>query len=137
MALTEHEQKMLEQLEKQFKEDDPKFAEAMEVDPVPRHSVARTVAGVMTVLAGFALVLLGASLTGVITNITVGALGFVIMVAGAYTALLRTRSGPGAPAADNAPHAKKPPEDKNQDKDRRFFKNGFGDLAFWSLFWWV
>ena len=137
MALTEHEQKMLEQLEKQFKEDDPKFAEAMKVDPVPRYSVARTVAGVMTVLAGFTLVLLGASLTGVIANITVGALGFVIMVAGAYTALQRTRSWPGASGADNAPRAKKPSEDKNQDKDRRFFKNGFGDLAFWSLFWWV
>ena len=44
MGLSAHEQEMLEQLEKQFKEDDPKFAEAMEIKPVPRYSAWRIAA---------------------------------------------------------------------------------------------
>ncbi len=89
MPLSEHEQKLLEQLEKQLHEDDPKFASSMGSDPGRSWSTRHLVIGVLGALAGILLLLLGVSLQSII----VGVIGFVVMGAGVYFATMRSSSG--------------------------------------------
>ena len=63
MPLSEHEQKLLEQLEKQLHEDDPKFASSMGSDPGRSWSTRHLVIGVLATLAGILLLLVGVSLS--------------------------------------------------------------------------
>ena len=93
MPLSEHEQKLLEQLEKQLHEDDTKFASSMGSDAGRSWSTRHLVIGVLATLAGIVLLLFGVT----IQNIFVGVLGFVVMGAGVYYATMR-----GAAAAGKA-----------------------------------
>ena len=86
MPLSEHEQKLLEQLEKQLHEDDPKFASSMGSVPGRSWSTRHLVIGVLATLAGVLLLLVGVSMQ----NIFVGVLGFVVMGAGVYFATMRS-----------------------------------------------
>jgi Flp pilus assembly protein TadB len=86
MPLSEHEQKLLEQLEKQLHEDDPKFANSMGSDPGRSWSTRHIVIGVLATLAGVLLLLVGVSLQ----SIFVGVLGFIVMGAGVYFATMRS-----------------------------------------------
>lgn len=86
MPLSEHEQKLLEQLEKQLNEDDPKFASSMGSDAGRSWSTRHLVIGVLAALAGIALLLVGVTFQ----NIFVGVLGFVVMGAGVYFATMRS-----------------------------------------------
>ena len=95
MPLSEHEQKLLEQLEKQLHEDDPKFASSMGSDPGRSWSTRHLVIGVLGTLAGILLLLLGVSLQ----SIVVGVLGFVVMGAGVYFATMRSAGGKSKPGA--------------------------------------
>ncbi|GAA2196635.1 DUF3040 domain-containing protein [Sinomonas flava] len=96
MPLSEHEQKMLEQLEKQLHEEDPKFADSMGADALRTFSTKHIVLGVLGVIVGILVLLLGVNLQ----NIFVGVLGFLLMGASVYYGTLRRpgrrRSGPGA-----------------------------------------
>ncbi|QHK18783.1 DUF3040 domain-containing protein [Pseudarthrobacter psychrotolerans] len=89
MPLSEHEQKLLEQLEKQLHEDDPKFANSMGSDPGRTWSTRHIVIGVLCTLAGIALLLVGVT----VQNIFVGVLGFVVMGGGVYFATMRNSAG--------------------------------------------
>jgi hypothetical protein len=86
MPLSEHEQKLLEQLEKQLHEDDPKFASSMGSDPGRSWSTRHVIIGVLAGLAGIGLLLAGVWMQ----NILVGVLGFVVMGAGVYFATMRS-----------------------------------------------
>jgi Flp pilus assembly protein TadB len=86
MPLSEHEQKLLEQLEKQLHEDDPKFASSMGSDPGRSWSTRHLVIGVLATLAGVLLLLVGVT----VNIIAVGVLGFVVMGAGVYYATMRS-----------------------------------------------
>jgi hypothetical protein len=98
MPLSEHEQKLLEQLEKQLHEDDPKFANSMGSDPGRSWSTRHVVIGVLCALAGIFLLLVGVTLQ----NIFVGVLGFVVMGAGVYFATMRS-STPGKSGSGGRP----------------------------------
>jgi hypothetical protein len=84
MPLSEHEQKLLEQLEKQLHEDDPKFANSMGSDPGRSWSTRHVVIGVLCALAGVFLLLVGVTLQ----SILVGVLGFIVMGGGVYFATM-------------------------------------------------
>ncbi|WP_124109587.1 DUF3040 domain-containing protein [Kocuria rhizophila] len=92
MPLSEHEQQLLAQLEKQLHEDDPRFASSMHTETVRgRGSMRNVVLGVVLAVVG-----LGVLLAGVSTQlIVVGVLGFVIMAGGTYVATLRTKAPAG------------------------------------------
>ena len=62
MPLSEHEQKLLEQLEKQLHEDDPKFASSMGSDAGRSWSTRHLVIGVLATLAGVVLLLFGVTM---------------------------------------------------------------------------
>ncbi|WP_285314010.1 DUF3040 domain-containing protein [Pseudarthrobacter sp. fls2-241-R2A-168] len=88
MPLSEHEQKLLEQLEKQLHADDPKFASTMQSDPIRSWSARHVIVGVLGAIAGILLLLVGVSTQ----LIVVGVLGFVVMSGGVYVATLRGTS---------------------------------------------
>jgi UPF0716 family protein affecting phage T7 exclusion len=92
MPLSEHEQRLLEQLEQQLHAEDPKFASHMESASGRSLSTRHIVVGSLVAIAGI-LVLL----TGILSQIiAVGVLGFVIMGAGVYWATTR-RAGAASP----------------------------------------
>ena len=86
MPLSEHEQKLLEQLEKQLHEDDPKFASSMGSDAGRSWSTRHLVIGVLADPGRSRALLVGVSMQ----NIFVGVLGFVVMGAGVYFATMRS-----------------------------------------------
>ncbi|MBD1539893.1 DUF3040 domain-containing protein [Arthrobacter sp. S13_S34] len=105
MPLSEHEQKLLEQLEKQLHEDDPKFANSMGSDPGRSWSTRHVVIGVLCALAGVFLLLVGVTLQ----SIFVGVLGFIVMGGGVYFATMRssTAAKPGSKAGSRKPGKQK------------------------------
>jgi hypothetical protein len=90
VPLSEHEQRLLMQMEQQLLAEDPKFASAMN----GRRSVARRrmALGVVAVIAGLVTLVLAVAQAIVF----LGVLGFLVMLAGAIYALSapKTRGGP-------------------------------------------
>lgn len=86
MPLSEHEQQLLAQLEKQLHADDPRFVTSMGSRAVRGTSTRNIVLGIVIAVVGL-LVLLGGV---IIKSILLGVLGFVIMGAGVYVATLRS-----------------------------------------------
>lgn len=105
MPLSEHEQRLLDQLEQQLHAEDPKFANALSSSPARSMSTRNVVIGVLVMIVGL-LVLLG----GVATQLlVVGILGFLIMGGGVYLAVSKAKfSGEGpATSKDGAGSAAK------------------------------
>lgn len=81
MPLSDHEQKMLEQMEHALAAEDPKFASQMQGSTLVSVQRRRWVIGGVGVVAGLGLVLVGVN-----TTMWVGAIGFAVMVASAVFA---------------------------------------------------
>jgi hypothetical protein len=77
VALSEHEQKLLEQMEQALYADDPKFASNLRTAGTGA-TRKRAALGVLAVLAGLGLLVLG-----VATSPAVGVAGFTVMLIGA------------------------------------------------------
>lgn len=89
MALSEHEQRLLEQLEQQLHADDPKFANSLGTAAGRSLSTRHIVLGALTAVVGILVLLIGVSAQ----IIPVGVLGFIIMGAGVYWATTRRNGG--------------------------------------------
>jgi Flp pilus assembly protein TadB len=102
MPLSEHEQRLLDQLEQQLHADDPKFASHMEAAGSRALSTRHIVVGALVAVAGILVLLIG------IWNqiIAVGVLGFVIMGGGVYWATTRRPSRGRVPGARKASQSK-------------------------------
>lgn len=88
MPLSEHEQRLLEQMEKALYAEDPKFATSLRSTGSGAAHRGRAVLGVLGFLGGMGLVLAGVA-TAVIA---LGVVGFAVMLAGAvlvYSAFSR------------------------------------------------
>jgi len=96
VPLSEHEQRMLEQLEQALAEEDPKFASSMEGTRRGGPTRKRWIIGVTGVIVGLALVLVGIN-----TTMWVGAGGFAVMVASVAFALTPPRRGTLAVVRDD------------------------------------
>ena len=81
MPLSEHEQRMLEQLEQALAAEDPKFASSMEGSRRGGPTRLRWIIGIVGVLVG------------INTTMWVGAAGFAVMVASVAFALTPPRRG--------------------------------------------
>ncbi len=86
MPLSEHEQKMLAQMEQALASEDPKFASQMQGRGLTSIQHRRWIVGVVGVVAGLGLVLVGIN-----TTMWVGAIGFAVMVAAAVYAVTPPR----------------------------------------------
>lgn len=82
MALSEEERRRLEKLEKELASSDPDLDQRLQAGaPGKRQREAATVArGALTLIAGFTLVIVGIATE----LIVVGAVGFLLMIAGAH-----------------------------------------------------
>lgn len=85
MPLSEHEQRLLEQLEQQLRADDPKFASSLASNRGKTVSTRHIVVGTLVAIAGILILLVGVSQQ----FIPIGVLGFLVMGAGVYWATAR------------------------------------------------
>jgi hypothetical protein len=110
VPLSEHEQKLLDQMEQALLAEDPRFAHQMKNTPVIRGPQRRRLLlGALAVVLGLALVLVGVN-----TTMWVGAAGFALMVAGAAYALTPVR----APHLVAVPDGTQPAADQPKRKGR-------------------
>jgi len=106
MPLSEHEQRLLEQMERALYAEDPKFATSLRSSSMARASRGRAALGVLIVFAGIALLITGMALQAT----PLGIAGFAVMLVGAvlvYSSFKRP-----AATAETAEGAQKPPSDK-------------------------
>lgn len=98
MPLSEYEQRMLEQMERQLRSDDPKFADTLG----SRRSAGSTVLlGALILIAGVGLLI-----AGVVTQMPwLGVLGFVAMFAGVWLAVSAPRRRTPQPVPGQRPSA--------------------------------
>jgi len=104
VPLSEHEQRLLDQIERALYQEDPKFASTVRQTDLRTHMKRRLVKAALVLVVGFAVLITGA----VVQQYLVGIAGFAIMVAAlllAMTAYKRMGQGtaalgPEAPAAD-------------------------------------
>ncbi|YAL84473.1 DUF3040 domain-containing protein [Dermacoccaceae bacterium W4C1] len=97
MPLSEHEQRLLDQMEQQLYADDPKFSARLAEDPRRAGSRQRVLIGGFVLLAGLGLVVLGVATQ----LIWVGGIGFAVMVAGGAYALAPGRKASLGTVEDN------------------------------------
>jgi hypothetical protein len=96
VPLSEHEQRLLDQIERALYQDDPKFASTVRQTDLRSHMKRRLVKAALVLTVGFALLLTGV----VISQPLVGIAGFGVMVLAlllAMTAWKRMGQGPTAP----------------------------------------
>ena len=120
MPLSEHEQRLLEQMERALYAEDPKFATSLRSASGSRASRGRAALGVLGVIIG-----LGIVVSGVATSlIPLGIVGFLVMLVGAviaYSAFTAPAAvaTEGAEAAETAEGAA-PPRAPRQPKSGGF-----------------
>jgi len=96
VPLSEHEQRLLEQMEKALYAEDPKLASTLRGSHLRPTDRRRLILGILGIVVG-----LGLLLAGVMTPFWgFGVIGFLVMLIGAWYALHRpAASGPSAPGA--------------------------------------
>ena len=106
VPLSEHEQRLLEQIERALVDDDPKFASSVRTGDRRGKARRKLQVGVLLFVVGMAALIGGA----VIPSVPLGALGFLVAFGGLALTVLNYRSatgvvevGPGAPAGGSAP----------------------------------
>ncbi|MFG3255870.1 DUF3040 domain-containing protein [Streptomyces sp. NPDC048172] len=92
MPLSEHEQRMLEQMERALYAEDPKFATALEGSELRRYTRKRVYQSVAGFLVGIALLMAGM----VAQQIWVSVVGFLVMLGCAVLAVTGWRKAPKA-----------------------------------------
>ncbi|WP_030679385.1 DUF3040 domain-containing protein [Streptomyces sp. NRRL B-1347] len=118
MPLSEHEQRMLEQMERALYAEDPKFATALEGSGLRTYTRKRVYQAVAGFLVGIALLMAGM----VAQLIWVSVVGFLVMLGCAVLAVTGWRKAPkpgeqapGTPSATAAPHGRR----QHQPRQRR------------------
>lgn len=96
MPLSEHEQRLLDQIERALYAEDPKFASTVSKSDLRNHMRRRLRRAGFVLVAGFGLMLAGV----VAQQFVLGVVGFVVMVGALLLALTSwKRMGSGATAA--------------------------------------
>lgn len=113
MPLSDHEQQLLDQLEKQLRSEDPRFArnisETQAAATGPGFSAKRFVLGILIALAGLAATILAISLVSSSAWwIALGVIGFGLMVGGMYWAFSRPGQVGRSVKTEQSPKGSKP-----------------------------
>jgi len=103
MPLSEHEQRLLEQMERQLYADDPKLASTLRGSGRSLRSRHRLLLGVLGVVVGMALLV-----AGVASAWPLGVAGFLVMLGGGWLASTGWQSSPAAQAASKPSGDKSP-----------------------------
>jgi len=100
VPLSEHEQRLLDQIERALYQEDPKFASTVRQTDLRTHMKRRLVKAALVLVVGFGLLLTGA----VLPNYIVGIVGFLVMV-GALLLAMSAWKRLGQGAAPTGPEA--------------------------------
>jgi hypothetical protein len=92
VPLSEHEQRLLEQIERALVDDDPKFASSVRTGDRRLKARRKLQLGALLVLVGLAVLVGGA----VVPSVPLGVLGFLVMFGGAALGVLNYRAATGA-----------------------------------------
>ncbi|MET9549344.1 MULTISPECIES: DUF3040 domain-containing protein [unclassified Streptomyces] len=121
MPLSEHEQRMLEQMERALYAEDPKFATALEGSGLRTYTRKRVYQAVVGFLVGIALLMAGM----VAQQIWISVVGFLVMLGCAVLAVTGWRKAPkpgeqpaGAATAQGGPHARRQTRQRRSVMDR-------------------
>ncbi|WP_330303936.1 MULTISPECIES: DUF3040 domain-containing protein [unclassified Streptomyces] len=112
MPLSEHEQRMLEQMERALYAEDPKFATALEGSGLRTYTRRRVYQAVAGFLVGIALLMAGM----VAVQIWLSVVGFLVMLGCAVLAVTGWRK---APKPGEQPAAPGTPATRRQGRQRR------------------
>jgi hypothetical protein len=122
MPLSEHEQRMLDAIEKALYEDDPKFATSVDSARIRRRrpvvSICLFVVGLIALVVG---VIASQSLMAV--GVVVSVVGFVVMVTGVGLFLYGLPGGSGSGAAKKTPRTATPLSERMEERFRRRFED--------------
>ena len=102
MPLSDHEQRLLEQMERALYAEDPKFATTLRSGNVGVSSRSRLASGAAAVLGGLAVLMYGV----ISTTVLIGIAGFLVMLGGVFLVFSSLRRGT-AKAAKSTKAAKK------------------------------
>ncbi|MGF7236375.1 MAG: DUF3040 domain-containing protein [Frankia sp.] len=80
MPLSEHEQRLLEQIERALVQDDPKFANTVRTTNPRSYLVRRLWRGLLVFLLGLAALIVGVSLNKSPYTVILGVVGFALML---------------------------------------------------------
>jgi hypothetical protein len=95
MPLSEHEQRMLDQIERALYAEDPKFASSVRASRMRRPARRRRMQGVALFVVGVALLVLGVILPVRVAEIPlISVFGFLVMFFGVLFAVTAFRAGP-------------------------------------------
>ena len=115
MPLSEHEQRMLEQIEKALYAEDPKFAHSVRARDPRVHYRRRVILAVIGFLLGVGLLVAGI----IIKYIPLGVAGFLVMLTCAMWALTSWRHMTGlGPRGAPAPARRRRSRGRGRDRDR-------------------
>ncbi|GAA4745473.1 DUF3040 domain-containing protein [Actinomycetospora chibensis] len=87
MPLSEHEQRLLEQIERALYDEDPKFASTVRGGKLRRPSRRRRVQGIALFVIGVVMLVLGVVFSSSTVGIIVSVAGFLAMFGGAVLAI--------------------------------------------------
>ena len=122
MPLSEHEQRMLEQIEKALYAEDPKFAHSVRARDPRVHYRRRVILAVIGFLLGVGLLVAGI----IIRYIPLGVAGFLVMLTCAMWALTSWRHMTGlGPRGAPAPARRRRSRSRGRDRDRPDTGQGF------------
>ncbi|HSA52398.1 MAG TPA: DUF3040 domain-containing protein [Yinghuangia sp.] len=96
MPLSEHEQRLLEQMERALYAEDPKFATALEGAGMRSHTRRRTGWAIAGFVVGLVLLMTGVKLQAVWISVA----GFLLMLTGAVLVVTGWRRSPGQAGAE-------------------------------------
>jgi hypothetical protein len=102
MPLSEHEQRLLAQMEQALYAEDPTFANNLRTTSAGRASRGKAAFGVLAVLGGMGLVIAGVATM----IIALGVVGFVVMLVGAVVAFSAFSAPAALPASAEGDAAK-------------------------------
>jgi hypothetical protein len=124
VPLSEHEQRLLEQMERALYAEDPKFASSLRSAGPRPGSRRKAAVGVLTALVGFGLLITGAATSIVV----VGVVGFLAMLVGTFLVVTTMRARPEAETAAKPGKAAKAPKTGFMDRvEERFRQRREGD----------
>ncbi|HEV7789479.1 MAG TPA: DUF3040 domain-containing protein [Pseudonocardia sp.] len=99
MPLSEHEQRLLEQIERALIAEDPKFASTVRAGRLRRPTRRRRLQGLVLFVLGLVLLVVGVAVRSIwLANVpVVSVVGFLVMLTGAVLAVTSIGAGKRAP----------------------------------------
>ncbi len=116
MPLSEHEQRMLDEIERALYQEDPKFATSVNVRRMRRR---RPILATLSFVVGLVLLVVGVIATELllVLGVVVSVIGFLLMVASAGLFMF---GQPGARTTHRSPEGAKPASSLSERMEERF-----------------